>query len=82
MNKPGSTSPCEQCSINILEEFTAGVLQIIEKNKEKLPSYLLEEITMLTNTITTDVNVDESTKKTFICEKCGEVLRKTKVAFL
>ena len=68
------------------EEFTAEELQIIEDNKYKLPSCLLQEIPMLTHTITTDANVNESTKKPpnskltklFICEKCGKSCRKQK----
>ena len=51
---------------------------------KKLSSCLLQEIPMLT--ITTDVNVDESTRKPtnpqltkpFICQKCGKSYRKQK----
>ena len=54
----------ENLEILVEEEFTAEKFQIIEENKYKLPSCLLHEIPMLlTHTITTDVNVDESSKK-------------------
>ena len=62
----------EHLEILVEEEFTSEEFQIIEENKCKLPSCLLQEIPMLT----TDVNVDES--KPFICQKCGKSYRKQK----
>ena len=57
---------------------------MIEVNKYKMSSCLLQETPMLTHAITTDANVHESTKKPpkskltkpFICEKCGKSYRK------
>ena len=65
------------------EEFTAEEFQVIEENKYKLSSCLLQEIPMLT---ITDGNVDESTRKPtnpqltkpFICQKFGKSYRKQK----
>ena len=72
----------ENLEILVEEEFTSEEFQIIEENKCKLSSCLLQEIPMLT----TDVNVDESTRKPtnsqltkpFICQKCGKSYRKQK----
>ena len=82
------TTNNEYKNIEVLieEKFTAEELQITEENKEKLSSCLLQEILALTHSITTNVNADESTKKTtnskltkpFICEKCGKSYRKLK----
>ena len=74
----------ENLEILVEEEFTSEEFQIIEENKCKLSSCLLQEIPMLT--ITTDVNVNESTRKPtnsqltkpFICQKCGKSYRKQK----
>ena len=47
----------EHLEILVEEEFTSEEFQIIEENKCKLPSCLLQEIPMLT----TDVNVESQT---------------------
>ena len=60
---------------------------MIEVNKYKMSSCLLQETPMLTHTITTDANVHESTKnptkiktyETFYLWEVGEVLQKTEV---
>ena len=74
----------ENLEILVEEEFTSEEFQIIEENKCKLSSCLLQETPMLT--ITNDVNVDESTRKPtnsqltkpFICQKCGKSYREQK----
>ena len=67
--------------ILVEEEFTAEEFQIIEGNKYKLSSCLLQEILLMMLML-----IDESTRKLpnsqlakpFICEKCGNSYRKQK----
>ena len=44
----------ENLEILVEEEFTAEEIQIIKENEYKMSSCLLQEISMLTHTITTD----------------------------